>query len=173
MNLATLSVGAENRTVHYYRKGQGQPLLYLHHMLGMVDFEAALAKLAESFDVIAPYAPGWGPAKDDLTDIDPGPLDLTLHNVDLLNALGVNSVHVVGISIGAWMAAELAAIAPQRVDSLVLVNPLGLWLEKSAAPILSPSIPACRRKCCSPRPACASSSCSTAATRWMRTSRNC
>jgi pimeloyl-ACP methyl ester carboxylesterase len=130
MNLATLSVGAARRTVHYYRKGQGQPLLYLHHMLGIVGFEAALAKLAESFDVIAPYAPGWGPAKDDLTDIDPGPLDLTLHNVDLLNALGVKSAHVVGISIGAWMAAELAAIAPQRVDSLVLVNPLGLWLDE-------------------------------------------
>ena len=106
MNLATLSVGAARRTVHYYRKGQGQPLLYLHHMLGIVGFEAALAKLAESFDVIAPYAPGWGPAKDDLTDIDPGPLDLTLHNVDLLNALGVKSAHVVGISIGAWMAME-------------------------------------------------------------------
>lgn len=129
MNLATVSVGAARRTVHYYRHGQGQPLLYLHHMLGLLGFEAALAKLAESFDVIAPYAPGWGPAKDDLTDIDPGPLDLTLHHVDLLNALNIKSAHVVGVSIGAWMAAELAAIAPQRVDSLVLVNPLGLWLD--------------------------------------------
>lgn len=129
MNLATITVGPAGRTVHYYRKGQGQPLLYLHHMLGMAGFEPALAILAESFDVIAPFAPGWGPAKDDLTDIDPGPLDLTLHNIDVMNALGVTSAHVVGISIGAWLAAELAAIAPQRVDSLVLINPLGLWLD--------------------------------------------
>jgi len=129
MTLSTITVGPARRTVHYYRRGNGQPLLYLHHMLGMVGFEPALARLAESFDVIAPYAPGWGPAKDQLEDIDPGPLDLTLHNVDLMNALNIKSAHVVGISIGAWMASELAAIVPQRVMSLVLVNPLGLWLD--------------------------------------------
>ncbi|MBX9607200.1 MAG: alpha/beta hydrolase [Gammaproteobacteria bacterium] len=129
MNLETIAVGPARRTVYYYRRGHGQPLLYLHHMLGIVGFEPLLAKLAESFDVIAPYAPGWGPAKDQLEDIDPGALDITLHNVDLLNALGVKSAHVMGISIGAWMGAELAAIAPQRVLSLTLVNPLGLWLD--------------------------------------------
>ena len=130
MKLETLTVGPARRIVHYYRTGRGQPLLYLHHMLGLLGFEPALARLAESFDVIAPVAPGWGPAKDDLPGIDPGPLDLVLHHCDLLDALGQDSAHVVGISIGAWMAAELAAIAPQRVDSLVLVNPLGLWLDE-------------------------------------------
>ena len=130
MNLATIGVGPARYTVHYYRKGKGQPLLYLHHMLGLVGFEPALANLAESFDVIAPYAPGWGPAKDQLVDFDPGPLDLTLHHIDLLNAFNLDSAHLVGVSIGAWMGAELAAIAPRRVDSLVLVNPLGLWLDE-------------------------------------------
>lgn len=119
-------------TVHYARAGRGAPLLYLHGMLGLVSFDAALAKLAEAFDVIAPYAPGWGPAKDDLPKIDQGPLDLTLHHCDLLDALGLERVHVAGTSIGAWMAAELAAIAPTRVDRLVLVNPLGLWLDDLA-----------------------------------------
>ena len=130
MELKTLTVGPARRTVHYYRQGSGAPLLYLHHMLGLNGFEPALTKLAERYDVIAPYAPGWGPAKDDLPDVDPGPLDLTLHHVDLLDAFGIAAAHVVGVSIGAWMAAELAAIAPQRVESLVLINPLGLWLDK-------------------------------------------
>ena len=83
--------------MHYYRHGHGQPLLYLHHLLGIVGVETALERLAQSFDVIAPYAPGWGPAKDQLEDVDPGPLVLTLHNVDLLNVLGLKSVHVVGV----------------------------------------------------------------------------
>ncbi len=131
MDLKTIKVGPAERPVHYYRAGSGEPLLYLHHLLGLVGFEAALARLAESFDVIAPYAPGWGPAKDQLPDIDEGPLDLTLHHGDLLDALEVGSANVVGISIGAWMGAELAAIAPQRVDRLVLVNPIGLWLENA------------------------------------------
>lgn len=120
---------ASGLDLHYYRSGRGEPLLYLHHLLGIAGFEPALQKLAESFDVIAPYAPGWGPAKDDLDKLDPGPLDLTLHHGDVLDALGLERAHVAGISIGAWMAAELAAIAPQRVRKLVLINPLGLWLE--------------------------------------------
>lgn len=129
MKLNTMNVGPDAREVHYYRAGQGEPLLFLHHMLGLTGTEAALARLAESFDVIAPYAPGWGPAKDQLADFDEGPLDLTLHHGDVLDALGVESACVAGIGIGAWMAAELAAIAPSRVRALALVNPLGLWLD--------------------------------------------
>jgi pimeloyl-ACP methyl ester carboxylesterase len=127
----SLRIGHSGLSVHYYRAGRGEPLLYLHHVLGLVGFEPALARLAESFDVIAPYAPGWGPAKDDLPRIDPGPLDLALHHRDVLEALDVARAHVVGVSIGAWMAAELAAIMPERVRKLVLVNPLGLWLEEA------------------------------------------
>jgi pimeloyl-ACP methyl ester carboxylesterase len=129
MDARTIEVGPARRTVHYFRAGSGDPLLYLHHMLGLTGFEPALVELSRHFDVIAPYAPGWGPAKDDLPDIDPGPLDITLHNTDLLDALGIDSAHVVGVSIGAWMGAELAAIQPSRVRRLVLVNPIGLWLE--------------------------------------------
>lgn len=128
MDMKTIAVGPQKCPVSYYRAGKGAPLLYLHHMLGIVGWEPALAKLAEQFDVIAPYLPGWGPAKDQLPDFDEGPLDLTLHIGDILDALKLPRVHVVGISIGAWMAAELAAIAPARVERLVLVNPLGLWL---------------------------------------------
>lgn len=130
MELARIKVGYENRTVHYYRAGSGRPLLYLHHLLGLRDFEPALQQLATRYDVIAPFAPGWGPAKDDLPDIDPGALDLVLHNCDFLDAIGVAKADVVGVSIGAWMAAELAAIQPHRVEQLVLVNPLGMWLDE-------------------------------------------
>jgi pimeloyl-ACP methyl ester carboxylesterase len=130
MELNKLAVGPNRLTVHYARAGRGAPLLYLHGMLGLVGFDAAFARLAEHFDVIAPNAPGWGPAKDDLPLFDAGPLDLTLHHCDLLDALGIARAHVAGTSIGGWMAAELAAIAPHRVDRLVLVNSVGLWLDE-------------------------------------------
>ena len=131
MQMKTMSVGSQGMQVHYHRAGSGDPLLYLHHMLGLHGCDAALAELSRHYDVIAPYAPGWGPAKDELPNIDPGPLDITLHQCDVLDALGIERAHVVGSSIGAWMAAELAAIQPARVRSLVLVNPLGLWLEEA------------------------------------------
>ncbi|MCB1745771.1 MAG: alpha/beta fold hydrolase [Gammaproteobacteria bacterium] len=129
MKLDTITVGTKQITVPYYRAGQGEPLLYLHHFMGVVGWEPALARLAEHFDVIAPFAPGWGAAKDELTKMNVGPLDLTLHNQDVLAALGVDSAHVVGVGIGAWLAAELAAIAPACVRRLVLVNPVGIYLE--------------------------------------------
>ena len=34
MSLSTITVGPARRTVHYHRHGKGEPLLYLHHMLG-------------------------------------------------------------------------------------------------------------------------------------------
>lgn len=129
MDMQKIHVGPDARDVYYYRAGSGTPLLYLHHILGLAGFETALELLAKSFDVIAPYAPGWGPAKDQLPDFDAGPLDLVLHQCDILDAFGLEAAHVVGVSIGAWMAAELAAIAPQRVQRLVVVNPVGLWLD--------------------------------------------
>lgn len=129
MNFDTLKSPASGRTLYYMRRGQGQPLLYLHGMLGLVSCAPLLDALAASFDVIAPCAPGWGPAKDDLPEVDPGPLDLTLHLIDVLDGLGIARASVAGVSIGAWMAAELAAIAPQRVERMLLVNPLGLWLD--------------------------------------------
>ena len=127
--LQTLTCGTPGREVHYYRAGRGAPVLYLHHVQGLLGFEPGVAQLADNFDVIAPFAPGFGPARDQLSDVDEGPLDLTLHFADFLDALALDSVHVVGASIGAWMGAELAAIYAQRVRSLVLSNPLGLWLE--------------------------------------------
>ena len=128
-DVRSIEIPTTGQTVHYYREGSGTPLLYLHHLMGIVGWEDALGRLAESFDLIAPFAPGWGPAKDELGIVDKGPLDLTLHNTDLLDAFGLEQVAVAGIGIGAWMGAELAAIYPQRVSKLVLINPIGLWLE--------------------------------------------
>ena len=94
--LQTIAVQPSGLTAHYYRAGSGPTLLYLHHMMGLVGWEPALDRLAESFDVIAAFHPGWGPAKDDLTAVDNN-LDLVLHYIDLLDALGVEQTHVAGI----------------------------------------------------------------------------
>ena len=132
MEQKSLLSGPSEREVHYLRGGSGEPLLFLHHFLGLAVSEAALTRLAASFDVIAPYVPGFGPAKDQLTEFDDGPLDLVLHFGDFLDALSIPEAHVAGIGIGAWMAAEIAAITPARVKRLVLINPLGLWRDDIA-----------------------------------------
>ena len=127
--LQTLTLAPTGQTAHLYSAGDGPPLLLLHPVTGIPRWGELHETLSQRFQVIAPFQPGWGPAKDELHAADNN-LDLVLFNVDLLNTLGVGSAHVAGISIGAWIAAEMAAIRPDAVQSLTLVNPLGIWSEQ-------------------------------------------
>ena len=93
-------------------QGAGPALLYLHSYEGPVAADAAfLAGLAGDRRVLAPTHPGF-----DGTEATP---DLaSLHNVvilylELLDGLGLERVDVMGHSLGAMFAAELAAIAPE------------------------------------------------------------
>jgi pimeloyl-ACP methyl ester carboxylesterase len=112
------------------RLGTGEPVLFLLGVQGLGVPPGSLPPFldawAERFDVLAPSHPGFGrsqrPSWFDCT------ADLADHYGDLLDALGLKSVRLVGHSFGAWVAAEWAARAPWRIDRLVLANPLGVWL---------------------------------------------
>jgi pimeloyl-ACP methyl ester carboxylesterase len=81
--------------------------------------------LAERYAVYAPLAPGFADLDElrDLRDVH----DLALHTDDVLDALGIDQVVLVGLSFGAMLAAEYAAHYPRRVSKLVLLSPVGLW----------------------------------------------
>ncbi|MHB8669399.1 MAG: alpha/beta fold hydrolase, partial [Acidimicrobiales bacterium] len=114
------------------RGGQGRPLVYLHSATGEGAGTPLLDQLAEDFSVSAPLFPGFGDSEgiDSISDIE----DAAFHVLDLLDVLGVGPAPVlVGLSLGGWLAAEVATRWPERVGSLVLVNPAGLHIE--GAPI--------------------------------------
>jgi pimeloyl-ACP methyl ester carboxylesterase len=108
--------------------GSGAPLLYLHGAEGpRTGWPAFLAALAESHRVIAPDLPGFGQSTggEQFRDV----LDLTIYLQDLLDALGLDRVDVLGHDLGGMAAAELAAASDRRVGALVLVAPYGLWAD--------------------------------------------
>src|SRR5262245_42978754 len=111
--------------------GNGPPLLYLHGLGGDVEWLDAHERLAARFSVHLPAHPGFAESTgvEQVDDV----FDAVLHYVDLLDVLGLRRVPVVGMSLGGWLAAELAALYPDRVARLVLVDAVGLWLE--SAPI--------------------------------------
>ncbi|MCL2584694.1 MAG: alpha/beta fold hydrolase [Streptosporangiales bacterium] len=114
--------------VHLFRAGAGEPVLFLHAAGGAGTWPEFHARLAAGFDVIAPDHPGFGksddfPEADDITD-------LVYHYLDVLDALGLESVHVAGGSFGGWIAAELAVHSPHRVRSLTLLSAAGLRLPE-------------------------------------------
>jgi pimeloyl-ACP methyl ester carboxylesterase len=108
------------------RKG-GRDLFYLHGAGGHLPGDPLLAALANKYRVVAPLLPGWGEStgEDDLRDM----LDVTLHALDLLEALKLHRPIVVGHSMGGMIAAEMAAIAHTEITRLCLLAPAGLWLD--------------------------------------------
>lgn len=116
--------------LHLQRAGKGEPLLFLHGVQGMPDWPLALAYLAEHFDVLAPDHPGFG--RSDAPDwIDDVP-DLGFFYLDLLDALDLKGVHVVGASLGGWIAMEMAIRSTERIKSLTLAGAAGIRVEGAA-----------------------------------------
>lgn len=112
--------------VQVRRGGSGDPLVYLHSAGGEGEGLGLLDDLASTFSVVAPMFPGFGESEgiEAFDDME----DATFHLLDLFDVLGLDAPAVVGTSLGAWMAAELATRYPDRVRSLVLVNPVGLYI---------------------------------------------
>jgi pimeloyl-ACP methyl ester carboxylesterase len=107
--------------------GAGPPLLFLHpgYPSGRLDSKApVLGMLAKSARVIAPTHPGFGeaPAPRHLTSID----DLAYLYLDLLDAMNLRNVVLAGVSLGGWIAAEMAVKSTERISSLVLANAVGI-----------------------------------------------
>jgi pimeloyl-ACP methyl ester carboxylesterase len=116
--------------VPVYRKGSGEPLLWLHAAGGLnKGWTPELEALSQHYDVIAPVNPGWDDTGglEDIDDIH----DMVLFYQDLLDALGLKQFNLAGHSIGAMFAAELAAARPDLVKKLVLTCPVGLWMDEA------------------------------------------
>ena len=106
------------------RGGAGAPLLYLHGASGAPAVMPFMEKLATRFDVLVPEHPGFGLSDEPewLENIH----DLAYFYLDLLRALELKNVHVVGSSLGGWLALEMAVRDTSRIKSLVLVGPAGI-----------------------------------------------
>ncbi|HZP27002.1 MAG TPA: alpha/beta hydrolase [Dehalococcoidia bacterium] len=112
--------------------GQGEPLLFLHGAGGSAGWPPFLDDLSQQFHVYLPWHPGYSESEglDHVDDV----LDMVIYYQDFLDAIGVESAHVIGHSMGGMFAAELAAMSPQRVRKLVLVAAAGLWLDETPIP---------------------------------------
>lgn len=94
------------------------------HGGGIIEGVDFLAALADRFHVTAPLLPGYGRSEPNLTLTSRE--TVTDHLAAVLDALGLDRVHVGGHSLGAWRAANFAARHPERVDRLVLAAPFGM-----------------------------------------------
>jgi len=122
--------------------GSGPPLVYLHAAGGPI-WDDFVEGLTERFTVYAPHHPGTGETVRESIYAVQSLWDLVLIYDEILDALGLASVPVVGTSFGGMMACELAAHRPERVSKMVLLDPIGLWRDDApVAPymVMSPEI---------------------------------
>ena len=108
----------------YLDLGSGPPLLFLHGAGGLHPDAPFLAGLAAHARVIAPTHPGFGraPLPDWIDSID----DLAYIYLDLLDALDLHDVTLVGTSMGGWLAAEIAVKSTARIGRLILGDAVGI-----------------------------------------------
>ena len=124
MKESSLAIRGGQFDVDVLEGGDGPPLLYLHGIAGL-RWDPFLERLSASHRVIAPLTPGFGGStgSETLSDIH----DLVYFYLDLLDALDLRDLPIAGHSLGGMIAAELAAVQPERFTGIVLIAPLGLW----------------------------------------------
>jgi pimeloyl-ACP methyl ester carboxylesterase len=118
----TLSVaGCE---LELFDGGAGAPVLFLHGASGVTAGDPFLRLLAKSRRVIAPSHPGFG--RSSLPEWLDSADDIAHIHLELMDKLGLDKVDVIGCSVGGWIASEIASKAPERINRLVLVGPVGV-----------------------------------------------
>jgi pimeloyl-ACP methyl ester carboxylesterase len=122
------TIAVNGRPTVLMHAGEGAPFVYLHSTLGesfmWLPFYQAWAK---QFRVLVPTHPGFG-RSGSLEGID-SIEDMAFHYVGLFDALGLDEVILGGVSLGGWIAAEVAVRWPERVKKLWLCSAPGLWVD--------------------------------------------
>ncbi|HUZ22040.1 MAG TPA: alpha/beta fold hydrolase [Acidimicrobiales bacterium] len=108
--------------------GDGTPVVFLHGA-GRLGGTAWAETLADEYRVVLPVHPGFGDSGDDPT-ID-SIHDYVLHYLDLFDELGLERFHLIGHSLGGYLAASFAVEHAARLASLVLVSPAGLLVPEA------------------------------------------
>ena len=109
------------------RAGKGPPLLYLHGADGYSQWLPFFDALAEQYEVLVPEHPGYG-ASDDPPLIR-SVSDMAMFYLDFLEALDLRDLHIVGHSMGGWIAAEILIRDQSRAKSLTLISSAGIRVE--------------------------------------------
>jgi pimeloyl-ACP methyl ester carboxylesterase len=118
-------VQAAGIDVELRRGGGGKPLLVIHGELGVPGWLDAYARLAGSFEVIVPSLPGYG--KSTRPDWIMGVHDVAAWVTWFARDQNIRTpVNVIGCSLGGWVAAEIATVAPQFINRMVLVGAMGV-----------------------------------------------
>ncbi len=110
--------------------GSGETKLVAIHGLGSAStaWDLVRPELSKHYELITLDLPGHGDAFM-LANREMNPARISEIIVHELKALGIEKFHLIGNSLGGWIALEMATAFPQNVLSVTGVAPAGLWLS--------------------------------------------
>ncbi|MCD6073555.1 MAG: alpha/beta hydrolase fold protein [Rhodospirillales bacterium] len=112
------------------RAGQGRPIMFLHPGIGLRGASPFVKALGRIGRVIAPAHPGFqGSPSADYGSVD----DLSYLYLSLLESLDEPAL-VIGSSLGAWIALEVAVKSVANIAGLVLVDAVGVRFNSRDVP---------------------------------------
>ncbi len=120
-----------NVRVRLFTAGDGPPLVFLHGAGGIEHWLPFFDLLAARHTVMAPEHPGFGSSDNPafIRDVS----DVAMYYLDFFDALaeasGGEKIHLVGQSLGGWIAAELATRNCMHLKSLTLLAPAGIRVK--------------------------------------------
>lgn len=108
--------------------------LLLIHGMGSASnaWQPIIEDLESFFTVVTVDLPGHGfTPMNEMQPMDPRSLSESVF--ETMNSLGFAKYHVVGNSLGGWIALEMAAMNPDSIASVTALAPAGLWLKPFVA----------------------------------------
>ncbi len=126
----TLTVDVNGFPTRIWRKGSGPMLGFLAGYGGLPRWMPFLDELAKTRTLIVPSLPGFPGGDRGHTILDTH-LDWLLAVRDTLDKAGLAGADLAASSVGASLAADVAALWPHMVRKLALIAPFGLFDEKN------------------------------------------
>jgi pimeloyl-ACP methyl ester carboxylesterase len=120
--IKAIDAAVAGSSMHVLRAGRGEPVILAHSYLWDARmWQPQIAALSPYCEVIVPEL--WGHGRSGALPANTINLRaLARQHLELFDVLGLDTVSIVGLSVGAMWAAELALLAPDRVKRLVLMD---------------------------------------------------
>ena len=118
---------AAGTRIQRLKGGAGEPLLLLHGAGGNPGWLPYHQALAQQLTVYAPSHPGYD--RSSRPDWISSMNDMAHFYRQLIEELSLPPVRLMGFSMGGWLAAEIVAMCPSYVKSLILVDAAGIKPE--------------------------------------------
>ncbi len=113
-------------TVNALQDGSGPHVVVLHHSTGP-GWIPCYDLLAQSHTVTAIDLPGYGQSERPVWARHPRDIGIMVRST--IRKLGIDSYHLVGFGFGGWVAAEIASMNSEGLESLTLVGAAGVQPE--------------------------------------------